>query len=51
MVTIVCAGVGAWLGYQVPHAPGFGVLTAIIGATLAANVGLIALDIAAPVTA
>ena len=51
VVTIVCAGVGAWLGYHVPHAPGFGALTAIIGATLAANLGLIALDIAAPVTA
>ena len=43
--------VGAWLGYQVPHAPGLGAVTAIVGATLAANLGLIALDVAAPVTA
>ena len=51
LTAIACAAVGAWLGYQVPHAPGFGAVTAIIGAILAANLGLIALDIAAPVTA
>jgi pimeloyl-ACP methyl ester carboxylesterase len=51
LTAIACAAVGAWLGYQVPHAPGFGALTAIIAATLAANLGLIALDIAAPATA
>ena len=51
LVAIATAALGAWLGYQVPHAPGFGAVTAIIGATLAANLGLIALDIAAPVTA
>jgi pimeloyl-ACP methyl ester carboxylesterase len=37
---------GAWLGFHVPHAPGVGALTAIVGATLAANVGLIAVDVA-----
>ena len=51
LVAIATAALGAWLGYQVPHAPGFGAVTAIIAATLAANLGLIALDIAAPVTA
>ena len=51
LTAIACAAVGAWLGYQVPHAPGFGAVTAIIGAILAANLGLIALDIAAPATA
>ena len=50
LTAIACAAVGAWLGYQVPHAPGFGAVTAIIGATLAANLGLIAVDIATPVT-
>ena len=48
---IARAALGAWLGYQVPHAPGVGAVTAIIAAILAANLGLIALDIAAPVTA
>ena len=51
LAAIACATVGAWLGYQVPHAPGFGAITAIVGATLAANLGLIAVDIAAPATA
>jgi pimeloyl-ACP methyl ester carboxylesterase len=51
LVAIACAALGAWLGYQVPNAPGFGAVTALIGAILAANLGLIALDIAAPVTA
>ena len=37
---------GAWLGFHVPHAPGVGALTAIVGATLAANLGLITVDIA-----
>jgi len=48
---IVCAALGAWLGYQVPHTPGFGAVTAIVGAILAANLGLIAVDIAAPAPA
>jgi pimeloyl-ACP methyl ester carboxylesterase len=51
LTAVACAVAGSWLGYQVPHAPGFGAVTAIIGAILAANLGLIALDIAAPVTA
>jgi pimeloyl-ACP methyl ester carboxylesterase len=51
LTATACAALGAWLGYQVPHAPGFGAVTAIIGAILAANLGLIAVDIAAPVTA
>ena len=51
LAAIACTTVGAWLGYQVPHAPGFGAITAIVGATLAANLGLIAVDIAAPATA
>ena len=37
---------GAWLGFHVPHAPGVGALTAIVGAMLAANLGLIAVDVA-----
>ena len=45
------AALGAWLGYQVPHGPGLGAVTAVVGATLAANLGLIALDITAPATA
>ena len=36
---------GAWLGYHVPHAPGLGAVTAIVAATLAANLGLIAFDV------
>ena len=44
--TISSAALGAWLGYHVPHAPGLGAVTAIIAATLAANLGLIALDVA-----
>ena len=51
LTAIACATVGAWLGYQVPHAPGFGAVTAIIGAVLAANLGLIAVDISVPDTA
>jgi pimeloyl-ACP methyl ester carboxylesterase len=45
------AMLGAWLGYHVPHAPGLGAVTAIIAATLAANLGLIVLDVAAPTAA
>jgi pimeloyl-ACP methyl ester carboxylesterase len=45
------ATLGAWLGYHVPSAPGVGAVTAIVAATLAANLGLIALDVAAPATA
>jgi pimeloyl-ACP methyl ester carboxylesterase len=48
---LTTAAIGAWLGYQVPHGPGLGAVTAVVGATLAANLGLIALDIAAPATA
>jgi len=51
LAAIISGAIGAWLGYRVPHAPGFGAVTAIIGANLAANLGLIALDIAAPATA
>ena len=40
------AMLGAWLGYHVPHAPGLGAVTAIVGATLAANLGLMTLDVA-----
>ena len=45
---LTAAALGAWLGYQVPHGPGLGAVTAVVGATLAANLGLIALDIAGP---
>jgi hypothetical protein len=51
LVGVARAALGVWLGYQVPHAPGFGAITAIIGAILAANLGPSALDIAAPATA
>jgi hypothetical protein len=51
LAAIASAALGAWLGYQVPHAPGFGALTAIIAAILATNLSLIALDITAPVMA
>ena len=51
VAAIACAATGAWLGFQVPHGPGLGAVTAVVGATLAANLGLIVLDIAAPVTA
>src|SRR4051794_4539591 len=44
--TVTAAVLGAWLGYHVPQAPGLGAVTAIVGATIAANLGLIALDIA-----
>ena len=40
------AMLGAWLGYHVPHAPGLGAVTAIVAATLAANLGLMTLDVA-----
>jgi pimeloyl-ACP methyl ester carboxylesterase len=41
------ATLGAWLGFHVPSAPGVGAVTAMVAATLAANLGLIALDTAA----
>ena len=42
---LTTALLGAWLGYHVPHAPGLGAVTAIVAATLAANLGLIAFDV------
>jgi pimeloyl-ACP methyl ester carboxylesterase len=39
---------GAWIGFHVPSTPAIGAVTAVIGAILAANLGLIALDIAGP---
>jgi pimeloyl-ACP methyl ester carboxylesterase len=48
---LTTATFGAWLGFHVPSSPGLGAVTAIVAATLAANLGLIALDIAAPATA
>jgi pimeloyl-ACP methyl ester carboxylesterase/phage tail protein X len=51
VVALSTAALGAWLGYHVPNAPGFGPVTAIVGAILAANLGLIALDITAPAKA
>ena len=45
-VAVAAAALGAWLGFHVPSTPAIGAVTAIIGATLAANLGLIALDIA-----
>ena len=45
--TLSTAVLGAWLGYHVPQVPGLGAVTAIIGATLAANLGLIAVDMTA----
>jgi pimeloyl-ACP methyl ester carboxylesterase len=48
---LTTATLGAWLGYHVPHGPGLGAVTAIVAATLAANLGLIALDVAAPAPA
>src|SRR5207342_3567930 len=47
LAALSTAALGAWLGYQVPHGPGLGAVTAIVGATIAANLGLIALDITA----
>jgi len=46
LVAVAAAALGAWLGFHVPSTPAIGAVTAIIGATLAANLGLIALDIA-----
>ena len=40
------AAVGAWLGFHVPQTPALGAVTAIIGAVLAANLALVALDVA-----
>jgi pimeloyl-ACP methyl ester carboxylesterase len=45
-VAVAAAAVGAWLGFHVPSTPAIGAVTAIVGATLAANLGLIAVDIA-----
>jgi hypothetical protein len=45
---LTTATFGAWLGFHVPGSPGLGAVTAIVAATLAANLGLIALDVAAP---
>jgi hypothetical protein len=46
LIAVGAAALGAWLGFHVPSTPAIGPVTAIIGATLAANPGLIALDIA-----
>jgi pimeloyl-ACP methyl ester carboxylesterase len=48
LVAVSTAVLGAWIGFHVPHTPAIGAVTAIIGAILAANLGLIALDIAGP---
>jgi pimeloyl-ACP methyl ester carboxylesterase len=48
VVAIGAAALGAWLGFHVPQMPALGAVTAIIGATLAANLGLIVLDIKRP---
>ncbi|HEY6015740.1 MAG TPA: alpha/beta fold hydrolase [Gaiellaceae bacterium] len=45
------AALGAWLGFHVPGTPLLGALTAIVGASAAANLALIALDVAAPAPA
>ncbi|HEY6053106.1 MAG TPA: hypothetical protein VIU86_04185, partial [Gaiellaceae bacterium] len=45
------AALGAWLGFHVPGTPLLGALTAIVGATATANLGVIALDVAAPAPA
>jgi hypothetical protein len=48
VVALGTAALGAWIGFHVPHTPAIGAVTAIIGAILAANLGLIALNIAGP---
>jgi hypothetical protein len=48
---LTTAALGAWLGFHVPTVPALGALTAIVGATAAANLGLIALDATAPAQA
>jgi len=48
LVAVSTAALGTWLGFHVPHTPALGAVTAIIGAILATNLGLIALDIALP---
>ena len=48
---LAAAALGAWLGFHVPSTPAIGAVTAIVAATLAANLGLIALDVAAPAAA
>ena len=37
---------GAWLGYHVPATPLLGAVTGALGAVAAANLGLIAVDVA-----
>jgi hypothetical protein len=37
---------GAWLGFHAPASPLLGLLTASVGAVAAANLGLIAVDVA-----
>ncbi|HST19170.1 MAG TPA: alpha/beta fold hydrolase [Gaiellaceae bacterium] len=48
LVVVSTAALGAWLGFHVPHTPALGAVTAIVGAILASNLGLSALDIAVP---
>ena len=43
---LVAAILGAWLGYHVPATPLLGAVTGALGAVAAANLGLIAVDIA-----
>jgi pimeloyl-ACP methyl ester carboxylesterase len=43
---LVAAILGAWLGYHVPATPLLGAVTAALGAVAAANLGLIAVDVA-----
>jgi hypothetical protein len=50
LVTLGGALVGAWLGFNVPETVALGPATAIVGAILAANLALIALDLLAPAT-
>jgi hypothetical protein len=45
-VAIGAAMVGAWLGYHVPATPLLGAVTGALGAVAAANLALIALDVA-----
>jgi hypothetical protein len=45
-VVLGTAVLGAWLGYHVPATPLLGAVTGALGAVAAANLGLIALDVA-----
>ncbi len=45
-VALGAAILGAWLGYHVPATPLLGAVTGALGAVAAANLGLIALDVA-----